>query len=71
MVSCLLVSPVFINSGLWNFPFMIEREFYCEVNLSAEMRRLYIALTSSIHYFITFSIVTALYALIYKRLKSR
>jgi hypothetical protein len=42
---CVLVSPIFLNSGLWNFPFMIERDFYCEVNLSSDMRRLYIALT--------------------------
>jgi hypothetical protein len=39
------VSPIFLHTDLWNFSFMIEKEFYCEVNLLPQTRRLYTAMT--------------------------
>ena len=66
-----MVSPVFLYTDLWNFPFMVEKEFYCEVNLLPQTRRLYTAITNAIHYFLTFSIVMVIYTSIYIRLKSR
>jgi hypothetical protein len=45
-----MVSPVFLYTDLWNFPFMVEKEFYCEVTLLPQTRRFYTALTNSLHY---------------------
>ena len=38
LLSCLMVTPIFMHTDLWNFPFMIEKEFYCEVNLMPHTR---------------------------------
>ncbi len=32
-------------SGLWNFPYMLERNFYCEIHLLPETRRYYTVVT--------------------------
>ena len=61
----------FSSTGLWNFPYMLERNFYCEIHLLPETRRYYTVVSSGAHYLLTFTIVSVLYTAIYIRLKSR
>ena len=66
-----LKTRILHHSGLWNFPYMLERNFYCEIHLLPETRRYYTVVTSAAHYLLTFTIVGVLYTAIYIRLKSR
>ena len=70
LVGMIMVSPVFVKSGLKTFQYL-EHTFYCEVDWAEEKRLYYSIATSAAHYFGTLVVVIVLYTSIYMRLRSR
>lgn len=68
--SAAIVSPVFTNSRLWQERYF-GNKFFCQFDMTDGSKVLYMVVSTSLHFFLTFVTVCVLYLAIYVRLRSR
>ena len=70
-ISSAFVSPVFLSAKLKTLEYL-ENGYFCEIDVVDESKNSnYNLITGSFHFLLTLFIVSALYAAIYCRLRSR